>query len=205
MKKLLTLAATAAALALTTGTASATTFLGDYTVTAINSADPGLKVFATDLPGAINLNLPTVGSTQSVALFNLWTDEGSVNLGEDTVAKPISVLFNFTAPSSFNGTVTGTTVGIFGFFEKGHVTWTGPVDMNFGSGGVLRVSLNDADFNKGAFFGLDEGEKDGATITGKFKLISNAVPEPGTWALMITGFGLVGATIRRRRALGVAA
>ena len=28
-----------------------------------------------------------------------------------------------------------------------------------------------------------------------------AVPEPGTWAMLIAGFGLVGATIRRRRAL----
>ena len=27
----------------------------------------------------------------------------------------------------------------------------------------------------------------------------NAVPEPTTWALMITGFGLAGAALRRRK------
>jgi hypothetical protein len=27
-----------------------------------------------------------------------------------------------------------------------------------------------------------------------------AIPEPGTWALMISGFGLMGAALRRRRA-----
>ena len=29
--------------------------------------------------------------------------------------------------------------------------------------------------------------------------ISGAVPEPATWALMIAGFALVGATMRRRK------
>ena len=31
--------------------------------------------------------------------------------------------------------------------------------------------------------------------------LTNAVPEPTTWALMIGGFGLAGATLRRRKAL----
>ena len=31
-----------------------------------------------------------------------------------------------------------------------------------------------------------------------------AVPEPAAWALMLTGFGLVGATMRRRQAAVVA-
>jgi len=33
----------------------------------------------------------------------------------------------------------------------------------------------------------------------------SAVPEPATWAMMITGFGLAGAAVRRRKALAVAA
>lgn len=35
--------------------------------------------------------------------------------------------------------------------------------------------------------------------------ITSAVPEPATWAMMITGFGLAGTVLRRRRKAGVAA
>lgn len=35
--------------------------------------------------------------------------------------------------------------------------------------------------------------------------VTSAVPEPATWALMITGFGLAGSALRRRRALALAA
>nr|WP_194745041.1 alkaline phosphatase [Thermaurantiacus tibetensis] len=34
--------------------------------------------------------------------------------------------------------------------------------------------------------------------------VPGAIPEPGTWAMMIAGFGLVGAGLRRRRALAAA-
>ncbi len=38
-----------------------------------------------------------------------------------------------------------------------------------------------------------------------FKSITSNVPEPGTWAMMIVGFGLLGATLRRRREAAAAA
>ena len=35
--------------------------------------------------------------------------------------------------------------------------------------------------------------------------LDGAVPEPASWALMILGFGLTGAALRRRRIVAVAA
>ena len=41
----------------------------------------------------------------------------------------------------------------------------------------------------------------GGGETCNLQLGAGGVPEPATWALMISGFGLAGATLRRRRAV----
>lgn len=63
---------------------------------------------------------------------------------------------------------------------------------------------------------LDADQVDAINATGKLKVNANlprgvvgqltvSLPEPGTWALMVLGFGSVGAALRRRQRLGAMA
>ena len=46
---------------------------------------------------------------------------------------------------------------------------------------------------------------DAANGAGLKLSLTSAVPEPATWAMMIAGFGMIGAMVRRRRAAALAA
>ena len=182
--------------------ANAAQFVGNYTVNAYGGSQ-GLEIETYDATPTFSFNLNSIGQSSTQTLFKIWTDEGSVS-GDDQNHKTITVHFNFTAPSSFGGDMTGSTFGeIDGNWQNGHVTWNDPIYLAF-NGGQLKVTMNDADFNSG-YRGLDDGYNEAATISAKFELMGNAVPEPATWAMMITGFGMAGVALRRRRYAGVAA
>lgn len=203
MKTLMKGAALAAlATAVIASSANAATFVATYTVAAYGGSN-GLQIETWDNPNNINFVLNSVGQSSTEALFRIYTNETSVD-GSDLTPKSINVHFNFTSPTNFGGDVSGTTFGeIEGQYQDGHVTWNDPVILNF-TGGRLKVTMNDADFNRGRF-GLDQGYYDGADICANFELMSGAVPEPATWAMMITGFGMAGVALRRRRYASVAA
>jgi hypothetical protein len=65
-----------------------------------------------------------------------------------------------------------------------------------GTTGLLILDAN-GDFSDRVTVAND-GIDGGATITFQSGTNNGAVPEPATWALMISGFGLAGATLRRR-------
>ncbi|TAJ74893.1 MAG: PEP-CTERM sorting domain-containing protein [Phenylobacterium sp.] len=67
----------------------------------------------------------------------------------------------------------------------------------------MTISVNGGEFNGGQWWGTDEGPSDALKVKATFDWDNDpvAVPEPATWALMIGGFGMAGATLRRRRAV----
>src|SRR5262249_48554663 len=142
-----------------------------------NTADPGLVVAVSPTSGGLGFDLPNAGNSTTFGLFDIWTDETSVN-ADDRFAKPINVNFTFTSPAA-TGNVGGNTLGgsLLGIFQFGRVVWGGPLNLLFGDGGQLRITLSDETFNFG-IFGLTPGHHFGATVKGKFDLVQAPAPVP---------------------------
>ena len=200
------MAAAGAALALTfagASVANATTHVAGSVSNVTANTGSGL-IINSGLYNSFGFDLDVGENSGPVGLFTIWTPETSVDF-DDLIKKPISVSFNFLSPTGISGDpLEGKTFGFNLFITQGgKVTWDAPEIYTFGNGGQLKITLQNTVFNQG-LFGVDEGKKYGAVVTGKFELlseptISSAVPEPATWAMMITGFGLAGVAIRRRR------
>ena len=196
---MLAAASLAAAGAFASSASAATTFDGSYSAS-YNTTDPGLVISTTPINSSFSFSL-NAGQSKSVALFKIFTDERSVD-SDDKSAKPISVTFDFTAPTTFGGSVNGATVGqsvLFGLFQDGQLTWSngGNALLGFGDGGELSVHVNNVTFDAGIG---KLGDLTGAgTVTADFKEISASVPEPATWAAMLIGLFGMGAVLRRAK------
>jgi len=68
------------------------------------------------------------------------------------------------------------------------------MDFSLNEDGLLRLELLDTDNTEAAPHGFWSGT---FTITSD-DTASGAVPEPATWAMMISGFGVIGGCLRRR-------
>jgi choice-of-anchor A domain-containing protein len=190
----------------------------------INSEAQKLEADLTSLSASLS-GLGTTAGNSSTSKFGAWTfnavSDGTgksvFNLTEAAfsgwrwtlnVADPtLTVIFNITGDGSYdwNSTLAGAFAGL-----SDKVIW------NFGDanrldisqtvyGSILapfaRVGANSA-LNGSIVAGelkADSGVKLGTYAGGNLGFVEpEAVPEPATWAMLIAGFGLVGAMMRRR-------
>lgn len=176
----------------------------------------------TDVPSAHDFRLASAASLTGVTLFalDLFDELGTLPMNYSiyadqggapgaTLASGIATAFTFTSvgPQAGFGDVEFRVS--FRFAQPVDVAanttyWLG---LLYGEGtpgrGVLWSNIPDNGTAQGSEF------RDGAWFTAfpeaSFALETgvSAVPEPATWAMLVGGFGLAGASIRRRRIAAV--
>lgn len=171
MKMFLALAATAAALSATSASAAQFTFTFDTTSTAFG------------------------GPFQTIRGTFTTSDTAVDRFGQKALAI-----------TGISGTINGAA--ITGLFDTGtpyYYFTTGPTFLD-GSG----VRFNTASATNIAFFHQDNVAPDTYRVNGNGTIsafgpatsspvMAGAVPEPATWAMMLVGFGMIGAAARYRR------
>jgi hypothetical protein len=107
-----------------------------------------------------------------------------INFGTNTLS--LSAL----SAGSLSGTIlnfTDTTNPFATFSLTSNNGWNGFNVANSSlTNGVLSIDLRGTDFSQGA------------NLNFALTSVRGAVPEPATWAMMLIGFGAVGAAVRRR-------
>jgi hypothetical protein len=156
-------------------------------------------------PGSISISITTDGTLGVLAQANViaWSFTMTNSGGTDTINEGNSSL-SYLSGNAFQATATDI---VFDYTAVGHMQWD-----SFGSGGndvycldtplaaetCLDAAPSEVMIVNGAFDGVRVGA--GRLVLGT----TGAVPEPASWAMMIAGFGLVGAASRRRRNTAVA-
>ncbi|MBB5686298.1 choice-of-anchor A family protein [Sphingobium boeckii] len=154
---------------------------GGLTFTGTNAAVNIFTVSGADLASTNNFNVNAPSG--SLVIFNIsgLSDQFSGGINLNGLASS-NVLFNF---------FQATTLNLTNIAVKGTILAPNAA-LNFTNGNVDGQVLAKSIVGNG--FDISN-----TRYAGTLARPTGAVPEPGTWAMMITGFGIVGFAMRRRR------
>lgn len=132
-------------------------------------------------------------SQQSITQ-SVWLDAGEYQIGFSAYAPNNG--FNNAGEAYFSGTIAGVTLASYAVSTGPNATW-----KTFAGSTIIQT----AGFYDVAFvFDTNFFPSKDIVIDQVYIISGNptlpGVPEPATWAMLIAGFGLVGATLRRRAA-----
>lgn len=158
------------------------------------SAVNGLYTFSYSLA---NTSTSPISSARLNA-FGFNTDPNVVMNGASIIDGSIltSVKYNTNVPNGVgnvelcfttNNCAGGGSTGV----NIGDAAATGSFSLNFGNTNLETLTLSN--------FAVRYQALSVGSGSGTGQVVTTAVPEPGTWALMLVGFGAIGFAMRRRR------
>jgi hypothetical protein len=166
-------------------------------------------VLATAMAAAIFCAASTANAAHTVVL-TLPAADGSFTgmFGETGIAEgDFSDTFTFAMPTGIAGaTITTNWVGsLLSNIDFSSVTFNGHPFSLGPTGQVENGFILDLPVTSGTQTLVVNGKSGGnGSFSGTLSFALTAMPEPASWAMMIVGFGGIGAMLRRRRREGPA-
>jgi hypothetical protein len=179
------------------------------------SAFPGFYTFTAgpvSLPGGITYTSTSAGSVIGTGGYSLNENgsaattpivgtNGTTDAITLTFANPVSAFGAGMSYAVIGGVPVGSNAPVISAFDI-----NGALIASYDLEALAPIRSNGA--NEFFLFRGIDGQGTGIksfTMSGAFIIASGSftsavVPEPASWAMLIAGFGLVGATMRRRRA-----
>jgi PEP-CTERM motif len=200
-----------------TGTAASNAAIDVYLTLTLNADSEALTTDATGKPtsgfdyagytGPIDLNDPNtrVFFSEAYQCSGTFTDGcGGGSSAYDwnfNFAQP-----NFIAPANFDLQPGQSFSWLFGSFTPVGGNAAAGLYTFYNATTLVRIynpqDPNDPNDDQNDFFTFAQtcpAQEASCAFTREVFAVNNAVPEPGTWAMMLLGFGLVGSALRTRQ------